>query len=304
VFLARRGRAGCPTEGFERIYIVTPQKASRNRLDHILPQGYLDGFTIPSKEGRLWVLNIERRNWFESSPSTVAAERAFYDYSEGSEPDATADQAFAEFERNFPPLRRELVATKFSGWGKHCDFLVRYSQMLRARSELFRQEVLKEACSASFLKVEEVLPTTTNPGKTGSGVQVKYSDLEIENSAQRDELLKNLSITKMRMEIEKGAGEFVGWRWHLRLTEDVSKPVITSDNAVALIGFGHSSREEAMAHEDTLFVFPICWQACLVGSRQSFDEVAAIPPMMLADLHRLYLNEADCRFAYSPHQLT
>ena len=42
---------------------MTPQKiAQRNRLDHILPQGYLEGFTSPSnsKEGRLWVFNIER----------------------------------------------------------------------------------------------------------------------------------------------------------------------------------------------------------------------------------------------------
>ena len=47
------------------------------------------------------MFNIERGNWFESSPGSVAAERAFYDYSDGSEPDATADQAFAEFENIF-----------------------------------------------------------------------------------------------------------------------------------------------------------------------------------------------------------
>jgi hypothetical protein len=93
----------------------------------------------------------------ESSPGSVAAERGYYDYSEASEPDATADQAFAEFETSFPPLIRELVANAFSGWMKHCDFLVRYSQMLRARSDLFRQEVLKQASAAS----------KANPGSTG-----------------------------------------------------------------------------------------------------------------------------------------
>ena len=241
-----------PTANPERIDTVTPQEA-RNRLDHILPQGYLEGFAIPSKEGRLWVFNIERRSWFESTTRSVAAERAFYDYSEGSEPDATADQAFAEFEINFPPLRRELVASKFLGWTKHRDFLVRYSQMLRARSDLFRQEVLKQ-----------------------------YSDFEMQGNARRDALFKNMSITKMRTEIGKGAGEFAGWHWHLRSTEDVTKPVITGDNAVALIGSGHPSREEAMKYQDTLFVFPICWQACLIGSRQEFDETDIIQPTTLA----------------------
>jgi len=160
----------------ERIGTVTPQKApDRNRLDHILPRGYLEGFTIPSKEGRLWVFNIEQRRWFESSPGRVAATHSYYDYSEGSNPDATADEAFAEFENNFPTLRRDLVACNFVGWTKHRDFLVRYSQMLRARSDLFREEVLKEARNATFLKVDEVLetrPSATKPGRGGMSCKV------------------------------------------------------------------------------------------------------------------------------------
>jgi hypothetical protein len=285
---------------------VTPQKTpDRNRLDHILPQGYLEGFTIPSKQGRLWVFNIDRGNWFESSPGSVAAERGYYDYSEGSEPDATADQSFAEFESRLPPVRRELVAGNFSGWTKHRDFLVCYSQMLRARSDLFRREVLNQANNATFLKVEEVLqtrPSLTRPGETE--MQIRYSEPETQSHDQRDAFFKNMSITKMRAEIDKGAGEFAGWNWHLRLTADVTNPVITGDNAVALIGFGRSSREEAMKHQDTIFVFPICWQACLVGCRQTFDETDTISTAMLTDLHRLYTNEAGCRFAYSPHRLS
>jgi hypothetical protein len=264
----------------------------------------LEGFTIPSKEGRLWVFDIERRNWFESSPGNVAAERAFYDYSESSEPDATADQAFREFETSFPPLRRELVASKFSGWTRHREFLVRYSQMLRARSNLFRQEVLKEANNATFLKVEEVLQTRPNPDKPGeTEIQIRYSDFDMQNNAHRAAFFKNMSITKMRMEIGKGAGEFAGWHWGLRFTGDVTKPVITGDNAVALVGFGHSSREEAVKDQDTLFIFPICWQACLIGRRVKIDETDAFQPTDLSDLYPLYLNESGCRFAYSPHRL-
>ena len=81
-------------------------------------------------------------------------------------------------------------------------------------------------------------------------------------------------------------------------------PVITGDNAVGLIGSGPLSREEAMMHPDTIFVFPVCWQACLIGSPLKFDsETEAIHPTMLSELHRLYLNEAGCRFAYSPQRL-
>jgi hypothetical protein len=282
---------------------VAPQKVpDRNRLDHILPRGYLDGFTIPSKEGRLWVFNIEERRWFESSPASVAAAHGFYDYSEGTNPDATADEAFAEFEHNFPTLRRKLVACNFVGWTKHRDFLVRYSQMLRARSNLFREEVLKEAHNATFLKVDEVLetrPSATRPGEME--FRVKYSHFEAQS---KPHLFKNLSITKMRSEIAKGAGEFAGWHWCLRFTADVTMPLITGDNAVSLIGFGPPSRKEAMKHPGTIFVLPICWQACLMGSPSKFDtETEAIHPTMLSELHRLYLNEARCRFVYSPQRL-
>lgn len=133
---------------------------------------------------------------------------------------------------------------------------------------------------------------------------LRYSDLDMSNDPNRDAFFKNMSITKMRKEIEKGAGEFAGWNWHLRITDDVTKPVITGDNAVALIGFGHSSREDAMKHQDTLFVFPICWQACLVGCRIPFQETGAILPTMLVDLHQMYLNQSGSRFAYSPHRLS
>jgi hypothetical protein len=276
---------------FEKIASVATE-TERNRLDHILPQGYLEGFTIPSKQGRLCVFDIKRRRWFESSPVRVAAQYGYYDYSESSEPEATADQAFAEFEVTFPPLVRELVARNFSGWERHIEFLVRYAQMLRARSDLFRQEVMNEASNATFLKVEEIL----------SGNKIRYTEMDIRNDPARDTCFKNMSITKMRAEIEKGAGFFAGWNWHLRLTDDVANPVITADNPITLIGFGATAtREEALNRHDTLLMFPVCWQACLVASQQEFEERASIPPEMQERMYRLYLNQADGRFAYSPH---
>jgi hypothetical protein len=276
---------------------MTPKiPPERNRRDHILPRGYLEGFTdTGQKDGVLHVFRIEKRSWlkFAISPVRVGAERGYYDYSEDGTPDATADEVFLPFETRFPKIRRDLVANGFSAWTAHRDFLVRYSQMLRARSRLFRQEVLEEANSSVFLNVEEVLTET----------QLRYSHFEPQG-AQRDGLFKNLSITKMREEIKRGAGEFASWHWCLRFTTDITKPIITRDNAVALIGSRPSLRGEAMTNPDTIFVFPICWQACLVGSVRRFDtETEAIHPSMLANLHELYLNQPGCRFAYSPVRL-
>jgi hypothetical protein len=109
---------------------------ARGRLDHLLPQGYLDGFTDPANPGQLCVYDVRRRRWFESGSARVAAIRGFYDYSPGSAPDETADQAFKTFEERFPNVRRELIAENFTGWKSRLEFLLEYAQMLRARSEL------------------------------------------------------------------------------------------------------------------------------------------------------------------------
>ena len=128
----------------------------RGRLDHLLPQGYLNGFTDPSTPGQLSVYDIRNQRWFESGTARVAAIKGFYDYSHGSDPDKTADEAFKEFEEKFPNIVRELVGKGFSSWQEHLDFLLGYAQMLRARTELFREQELAQARQATILRVKEV----------------------------------------------------------------------------------------------------------------------------------------------------
>jgi len=65
----------------------------RDRLDHILPQGYLNGFTNPDNDGQIYVFDCRRQQWFDSGAAGAAAIRGFYDYLEGIEHDQTADQA-------------------------------------------------------------------------------------------------------------------------------------------------------------------------------------------------------------------
>lgn|SRR5579864_6971468 len=96
----------------------------RARLDHLLPQGYLDGFTDPLVPVQLRVYDIQRQRWFESGMARVAAIKGFHDYSPGSDPDETADESFKEFESAFPRVVRDLVATNFSRWREHLEFLL------------------------------------------------------------------------------------------------------------------------------------------------------------------------------------
>jgi len=61
------------------------------------------------------------------------------------------------------------------------------------------------------------------------------------------------------------------FEWCLRYTPSVDDPFVTGQQPVVLEGPAPNSTE-AMTHPDTLIWFPICWQACLIGSLRRFDE--------------------------------
>jgi hypothetical protein len=142
----------------------------------------------------------------------------------------------------------------------------------------------------------EQIPSKTRPGEFDT--RIKYEHLQDDNG-ERELFLRNKAITDMRAEIAKGPDWMGEIHWCLRLTHDPSNPVITGDNAVLSEGSAPSI-EDAVIDPETLFFFPVCWQACLIGSRCKFDNDSEA--FHAADLIRIrahYL-KPDSHFAYSP----
>lgn len=273
-----------------------PQESTpRNRLDHLLPQSYLEGFIDPPKKKTLSVFSVKERRWFESGTNGVAAIKGFYDYSPESALDQTADEAFGAFEARFPNVRRKLIADGFSGWTAHRTFLLEYAQMLRARSELFREHTIAVARQSQMARIEKVW---VEDGKTA----IKYKPLEL-TEEEREVLFRNMAITTMRMEIAKGAALFAEFDWCLRWTSDSAHPVTVADDAVVVQGRNIPELEKALKDEETLIFFPICWQACLIGALGKFEkETDEFLLNDLNELKKLYFR-SDRRFVYSPVEL-
>ena len=118
----------------------------KGRRDHYLPQGYLRGFIDPARENEeklLWKLNIPSKQWAEKSTKALGFVHGFYDYA-GSGPEIdslpSADGTFSELENEFPAVREKLLSLRrksFRNWTKHLDFLLRYMDMIRARSPIY-----------------------------------------------------------------------------------------------------------------------------------------------------------------------
>jgi len=265
-----------------------------NRRDHYLPQGYLRGFIDPARRGfsqPLWHFDILNGLWSQRSPREVGYRNGFYDYVTDEIGLGTADSVFAEFENAFPNIRAEIIANRFANWKDHRDFLLRYIQMIRARSLLFFDQKKTEGSTLRAWTIDEISPDRKS-------VKVR----PITPEPLPDAFIKNWTITEMRGEIQKGAAWLNDFNWALRYCDSPRSPFITSE--IPFVSQGHrSSLADALQDPETLLFFPLCWQACLIGSRQVFDlDTDGFSDLDMRTFRRMYRESANL-FLLSPSPL-
>jgi hypothetical protein len=232
-----------------------------NRRDHYIPQGYLRGFIDPERRDlpqQLWHFDKINGVWSKRSPKEVGYRYGFYDYTVAEMGVETADMAFAELERTFPKIRKELLRNNFKGWKSHLDFLLRYVQMMRARSLLFFENQQREGRNLKAWVVEEV---------SADRMSVRVRSMTPEPLPEP--FIKNWTITNMRSEIAKGAAWLNEFNWALRFCDSTALPFVASELPFMVHGT-HSNAADAVRDPESLLFFPLCWQVCLVGSRQFF----------------------------------
>lgn len=242
---------------------MAKRNRQRGRKDHYVPQGYLRGFIDPARadlDKPLWHYDLESGIWAEKSEKEVGWERGFYDYADANVDQEHPDLTFAMFEREFPLVRDQMLHRNFKGWVKqHRHFLLCYMQMMRARSPMFIQQQTDQNRSLRGATVTSV----------GPGNQVPVDSLELRPFPEN--IVRNATIGQMRQEIHKGPDWMWDFHWCLRYTRSVTDPFVTGPQPLVLEGPAPNI-VEAMKHPDTLIWFPLCWQACLVGSLRRFDE--------------------------------
>ena len=239
----------------------------KGRRDHYLPQGYQRGFIDPARESEdkpLWKLDIASRKWAERSTKAVGFINGFYDYAgEGSELESLppADGTFSKLENEFPIVREKLLSLRkkaFRNWTKYLDFLLRYMDMLRARSPVYFDQKRTEWKATPTWRVEKV-----------DGNKITLTTMA--PSPPPDAFIKNRTISQMREEIQKSGAWLWDLNWALRYTESVTEPFVTSEAPLVAEMLPGVSAADAVHHPDTLLYFPICWQVCLFGGRRRFD---------------------------------
>jgi hypothetical protein len=240
---------------------MSRKNKNRGRKDHYVPQGYLRGFIDPARsdcDQPLWVLDLASNTWSEKSSKEVMWERGFYDYSGDATGLEHPDVTFAQLEREFPIIRERIIDRNFKKWTDHKYFLLSFMQMVRARSPLFLQQQEEQNRKLRGVTITEV----------GPGNQIKVDSLEPRPLPEA--FIRNRTISQMGDEIKKGPDWMENFHWCLRYSTSPSDPFITSQYPLLVQGSA-SDIVTGIQHPDTHVFFPICWQACLIGSLIRFD---------------------------------
>jgi hypothetical protein len=106
----------------------------------------------------------------------------------------------------------------------------------------------------------------------------------------------------MRAELKRGVQYLGDFNWVLRYTKDLTCPLITADEAIRFEGPA-LTRDDAIFHPHSWFLFPICWQACTIGNRgRLWPKRDEMESQHVKEEQRKFLGSL-CRFAYSPVRL-
>ena len=222
------------------------------RRDHYLPRGYLRGFIDPARQHEqrpLWHFDVLKNFWSTKSVKQVGHRPGFYDYATNEAGLEPADVTFRELENSFPSIRQQ-IETDFDTWETHLDFLLRFAQMLRARSLLFFEQQKQARQNTPTWTIKEVLNDST----------VKLESMT--PKPPPESFIRNRSILDMQEQIKNGAAWVSDYNWVLRYTDSVEEPFVISEGP--FIATGQQGPD--------MLVLPISWRACLFGSKDNHGQ--------------------------------
>jgi hypothetical protein len=157
--------------------------------------------------------------------------------------------SFSEAQR----LRSCTRENNLAAWTDHLDFLLRFAQMMRARSLLFFEQQHEMWKNTPTWKVKEVLP---------DGKSLKLESMT--PSPPPDDFIRNRTIIEMQAEIKKGEAWANDYHWALQYTDTPDEPFIISESPFV----------STTDHPPRLLLLPISWRACLYGTLEDYGSEA------------------------------
>jgi len=260
------------------------------RKHHYVPQCYLKGFVADRENPKLFVVDLEARRTFETSPANVAAERDFHTIDvEGVAPDAL-ENAFSEFEAELDHALRRIIATQSIANNDDRSLVFELIALMTAKNPRLRENF--GGMRAQVAKMVMEIATST-PERWASQVRAMKKagyiapdapdDFEqVREFVKRGEYeIETPTMEHLRVElpaVEKVLPSITQRKWVL-FRAPAGFNFITSDHPICLMWTNPEDRRgppPGHALGNTQLLFPVSHDLAMIGAFEMRDEVRDI----------------------------
>lgn len=113
------------------------------RRHHLVPRGYLAGFTLPAHPKQLWVIDTKRLKVFQSNIKDITTNKDFYRITpvdDTGDPFAI-EKMLGEIESRSLPILQQIDETGCMPMGEEREILLKFLALLRVRVQFFRSQL-------------------------------------------------------------------------------------------------------------------------------------------------------------------
>jgi hypothetical protein len=270
------------------------------RRHHFVSQCYLNGFVANRDKPRLFVVDLQTRRTFETSPANVAAERDFHRIDiDGHSPDAL-ENAFSEFEARLDQALRRIVAARSIADPNDRALVFGLIAILAVKNPRLRQtygdfsaqvaKLIMELSVSTPQRFAAQIRAAKRRGVLAAGTDIDYEQMR-EFVKKREYEIAIRTMEHLRVElptIDHVIPTIAARKWML-FRAPPGLTFVTADHPVCLMWANPAERGQlpppGFALEKTQVLFPLSQHLAMVGAFEMQDEERDANELMVAKIN-------------------
>jgi hypothetical protein len=288
---------------------------STARKHHYLPQAYLAAFTdTGTKYGKFYVIDIQSRTCFRTSPNNVAAERDFNRVDVEGEPPDVIEQVLSPFEDRAVQAIRNVIRTETFPTPEDYNYIINLLCLIAIRNPQFRksfnrsQEVLYHLICDHLVSAKKIFDHHLKKAQEAGYVtqtDISFEDMKqfIEKRRYRIEIVPEVNLREEFHAFPKLLA-IMGQRiWSLLVAPSTGPGFICSDHPVALtwknslrrgpIGYGLKNTEAFFPLSPRTGLYGVYEKPLLTVFKMNLAQVAAMNGLVAQSAERHVFCETD-----------
>lgn len=284
---------------------------------HYLPQCYLKEFALaPSKKSKLFVFDMKKNIWFQTTPLNVGAVRDFNRVKLKDLPPDAVEKLLSTYEAKFAHLLENMRNTFTMPCGDDFDTLMAFIALIAIRNPLaranhnkFQTEVITRIMDlemASKDRYEATVKLMKEKGVQLSGPEIPYEEIKrfYDEGEYEIKIENTLNVVTEMKTFPTIAGLLAKRKWTLVVAGKTAGYFLCCDHPVSLSWTEPKLQggfyPPGFALPSTEVVFPVTKKMALIGTFEGDDRRATINAATVASINSRIILNCDYQI-YAPH---